>query len=66
MGSIYRAPGGRDAVAFVETVLPSGCDGIAVGGLEYVARVEHVDDLPAWADAVRIRDVAYLPKTPVE
>ena len=32
--------------------------------IEYVTSVEMVADLPWWADAARVRDVAYLPQVP--
>lgn len=51
-------------MTFVETLLPTDTDGIQVRGIEYVRAVEVVDDLPPWAAAMRVRDVAYLPRPP--
>lgn len=58
-----RAPGERPGpVVFVETLLPPGVDAIRAGGVEYVAEVEAVDDMPEWADAVRLGGKVFVRK----
>ena len=52
-----------EALVFVETVLPPGVDAVRCSGIEYVGRVEAVDDLPEGVNAARIGSVAYVPRT---
>jgi hypothetical protein len=67
MGIVARVPEGTETIVFVEApLLPPGYDGAVIAGVEYVARVEVVDDLPPWADAARVRDVALLPQMPTK
>lgn len=61
MGDLLRPAGDEsEALTFVETLLPAGADGIRARGIEYVAAVEAVDDLPEWATALRVRDIAFV------
>jgi len=61
MGDLVRPAGDRsDVETFVETLLPPGTSGIVVRGVEYVAEVRVVADLPAWANAMRVRDIAFV------
>ncbi len=61
MGDLLRPAGDTsDVVTFVETLLPVGVDGLRARGIEYVSAVEVVDDLPSWATAMRVRDIAFV------
>lgn len=61
MGDLVRPHGDRSSVVtFVETILPPDTSGIVVRGVEYVAEVRAVDDLPPWASAMRVRDIAFV------
>ena len=60
MGRTLTAGPAVETLVFVETILPPGVDAVRAGGIEYVERVEAVEDLPPGVDAARVGPLAYV------